>query len=253
MTAKTSSGVQSVERAFDLLELIARAGGECTLSELAEQTPLPLPTIHRLLRTLVGIGHVRQLPNRRYALGPRLIRLGEVANRQLGALAGPVLRSLVEELGESANLAVLDGDMVTYTGQVPSPHSMRMNTEVGRRANLHDSGVGKAILAVLDDERITRLVLQAGMPAATEHSIATLPDLMAEVERIREQGYAVDEEEQEIGVRCFAMSVPGAPTPMALSISGPVSRVGEDFAVQAVAALKRATGTISEALTGTTA
>lgn len=253
MTAKTSSGVQSVERAFDLLELIARAGGECTLSELAEQTPLPLPTIHRLLRTLVGIGHVRQLPNRRYALGPRLIRLGEVANRQLGALAGPVLRSLVDELGESANLAVLDGDMVTYTGQVPSPHSMRMNTEVGRRANLHNSGVGKAILATLDDERITRLVLQAGMPAATERSIATLPDLMAEVERIREQGYAVDEEEQEMGVRCFAMPVSGAPTPMALSISGPVSRVGEDFEVKAVAALKRATGTISEALTGASA
>ncbi|MCO1337666.1 IclR family transcriptional regulator [Kocuria polaris] len=253
MTAKTSSGVQSVERAFDLLELIARAGGECTLSELAEQTPLPLPTIHRLLRTLVGIGHVRQLPNRRYALGPRLIRLGEVANRQLGALAAPVLRSLVQELGESANLAVLDGDMVTYTGQVPSPHSMRMNTEVGRRANLHNSGVGKAILATLDDERITRLVLQAGMPAATEHSISTLPALMAEVERIRAQGYAVDEEEQEIGVRCFAMPVSGAPTPMALSISGPISRVGEDFAVQAIDALKRATGTISEALTGVSA
>ncbi|RZU63104.1 IclR family transcriptional regulator [Zhihengliuella halotolerans] len=253
MTAKTSSGVQSVERAFDLLELIARAGGECTLSELAEQTPLPLPTIHRLLRTLVGIGHVRQLPNRRYALGPRLIRLGEVANRQLGALAAPVLRSLVQELGESANLAVLDGDMVTYTGQVPSPHSMRMNTEVGRRANLHNSGVGKAILATLDDERITRLVLQAGMPAATEHSISTLPALMAEVEQIRAQGYAVDEEEQEIGVRCFAMPVSGAPTPMALSISGPISRVGEDFAVKAVDALKRATGTISEALTGVSA
>ncbi|MBG6084645.1 IclR family transcriptional regulator [Zhihengliuella flava] len=250
MTTKTGSGVQSVERAFDLLELIARAGGECTLSELAEQTPLPLPTIHRLLRTLVGIGHVRQLPNRRYALGPRLIRLGEVANRQLGALAAPVLRSLVDELGESANLAVLDGDMVTYTGQVPSPHSMRMNTEVGRRANLHSSGVGKAILAVLDDERITRLVLQAGMPAATQHSITTLPELMAEIERIRAQGHAVDEQEQELGVRCFAMAVPGAPTPMALSISGPVSRVDEAFATQAVAALERATRTISEALTG---
>ncbi|WP_309081837.1 IclR family transcriptional regulator [Zhihengliuella sp.] len=250
MPVKPAAGVQSVERAFELLELIARAGGECTLSELAAETPLPLPTIHRLLRTLVGIGHVRQMPNRRYALGPRLIRLGEVANRQLGALAGPVLRSLVDDLGESANLAVLDGDMVVYTGQVPSAHSMRMNTEVGRRANLHNSGVGKAILSVLDDERIARLVTQAGMPAATPKSITTLSGLFAEVERIREQGYAVDEEEQEIGVRCFAMAIPGAPTPMAISISGPVSRVGQDFADRAVPSLQRAAATISSALTG---
>ena len=74
----TTGGVQSVERAFELLEVIARAGGEAALSELAADTPLPLPTIHRLLRTLVGVGYVRQLPNRRYSLGPRLIRLGEV-------------------------------------------------------------------------------------------------------------------------------------------------------------------------------
>src|SRR6185312_4205537 len=115
--AKTTPGVQSVERAFELLELIGRAGGEAALSELAVDTPLPLPTIHRLLRTLVGIGYVRQLANRRYSLGPRLIRLGEVANRQLGALATPVLKNLVNTLGESANIAVLDGDMVTYIAQ----------------------------------------------------------------------------------------------------------------------------------------
>ncbi len=85
--AGNSGGVQSVERAFELLELIGRAGGECSLSHLSAESPLPPPTIHRLLRTLVGIGYVRQLPNRSYALGPRLIRLGEVANRQLGAVA----------------------------------------------------------------------------------------------------------------------------------------------------------------------
>lgn len=250
MAGKTTSGVQSVERAFELLELIARAGGECSLSEVSSGTPLPPPTIHRLLRTLVGIGYVRQLPNRRYALGPRLIRLGEVAHRQLGAVAGPVLVSLVEQLSESASLAVLDGDMVIYTGQVPSPHSMRTNNEVGRRVNLHNSGVGKAVLAELDDARILRLVTQAGMPPATEKSVTSLSGVFAEVERVRAQGYAIDEQEQEIGVRCFAMAIPGAPTPMALGISGPVSRLGDDFVDRAVPALRRATATISEALIG---
>lgn len=164
---KTTAGVQSVERAFELLELIARAGGEAALSEIAAETSLPLPTIHRLLRTLVGIGYVRQLANRRYSLGPRLIRLGEVANRQLGALSTPILKSLVTELGESANIAVLDGDMVTYISQAQSPHSMRMITEVGRRSSLHGTGVGKAILAELDDDRVQRLVNQAGMAQQT--------------------------------------------------------------------------------------
>lgn len=76
MAEKASGGVQSVERVFELLELITDAGGDVTLSELSSSTDLPLPTIHRLLRTLVSLGYIRQLPNRRYALGPRLIRLG---------------------------------------------------------------------------------------------------------------------------------------------------------------------------------
>lgn len=250
VVTQPAPGVQSVERAFDILEVIARNGGECSLSELAEGTPLPLPTIHRLLRTLVGIGHVRQLPNRRYALGPRLIRLGEVANRQLGALASPVLHSLVDELSESASLAVLDGDMVIYTGQVPSPHTMRTNTEVGRRVNLHNSGVGKAVLSVLDDERIARLVTQAGMPAPTANTVTSLSALFAEVEEIREQGYSVDDQEQELGVRCYAMAVPGAPTPMAIGVSGPLPRIDDEFTRRVVPALRRATDTISAALIG---
>ncbi|HXD28004.1 MAG TPA: IclR family transcriptional regulator [Arthrobacter sp.] len=251
MPAKPASGVQSVERAFELLELMARAGGECTLSELAQETPLPLPTIHRLLRTLVGIGYVRQLPNRRYALGPRLIRLGEVANRQLGAVASPLLRRLVEQLGESANLAVLDGDKITYVSQAPSPHSMRMFTEVGRRADLHNTGAGKAILSVLDDQRIDRLVGQAGMAAPTPNAITSLAALHDEIAKIRNVGFAVDEEEQEVGVRCFAMAVPGAPTPMAVSISGPITRVDDSLAERAIPALTDATRTIAQALTGT--
>ncbi len=249
---KTTPGVQSVERAFELLELIGRAGGEAALSELAVDTPLPLPTIHRLLRTLVGIGYVRQLNNRRYALGPRLIRLGEVANRQLGALSTPILQTLVNDLGESANIAVLDGDMVTYISQAQSPHSMRMITEVGRRSSLHGTGVGKAILSVLDNDRVQRLVNQAGMPAHTPKTISTMHQLFDELAEVRSRGYAIDEEEQELGVRCLAMSVPGAPTPMAISVSGPVTRVTDEFASRAIPHLRSATAQLSAALAVTT-
>jgi IclR family acetate operon transcriptional repressor len=244
MAEKASGGVQSVERVFELLELITDAGGDVTLSELSSSTDLPLPTIHRLLRTLVALGYIRQLPNRRYALGPRLIRLGEGANKQLGALARPQLKSLVDRLGETSNMAVLDSDMA----QVPSLHSMRMFTEVGRRAHTHDTGVGKAILAQLDDEVVRGIVTRTGMPTPTAKSIGDFDALIADLNRIRERGYSIDEEEQELGVRCFAMAVPNAPTPTAISVSGPVSRVDQSFADRAVPLLREAAQAISDEL-----
>lgn len=109
--AVRSEGVTSVVGIFELLELISDAGGDVTLSELSALAKLPLPTIHRLLRTLVCLGYIRQLTNRRYALGPKLVRLGEAANTQFGALARPQLKSLVDQLGETANLAMLDANI----------------------------------------------------------------------------------------------------------------------------------------------
>ncbi len=240
-----AGGVQSVERVFELLELITDAGGEVTLSELAGSTELPLPTVHRLLRTLVSLGYIRQLANRRYALGPRLIRLGEAATRAQGVLAGPQLVSLVDALGETSNMAVLDSDMVLYIAQVPSKHSMRMFTEVGRRAHTHATGVGKAILAQLDDATVRTIVARAGMPTPTAMSIGTVDDLIADLDRIRERGYSIDDGEQELGVRCFAVAVPGAPSPTAISVSGPVSRVDDAFAERAIPLLRQAADAIA--------
>lgn len=235
--ASAGGGVQSVDRAFDLLERIATAGGEVSISQLAESTPLPLPTIHRMLRTLVNSGYVRQLPSRRYGLGPGLIRLGEVASRQLGAWARPYLAGLVDELGETANMAILDGDMATYVAQVPSAHSMRMFTEIGRRVHTHASGVGKAIISQLDDEQARTVVARAGMPTPTPHSIGDVEALLADLDLIRSRGYAIDDGEQELGVRCFAVPVPGMPTLTAISVSGPVTRVDESFAERAIPTL----------------
>ena len=115
-----NSGVQSLQRAFELLERLADAGGEASLSELAASSGLPMPTIHRLIRTLVTLGYVRQNTNRRYALGARLIRLGENASLQFGTWARPLLAELVDEVGETANLAVLERDEVVYVAQVAS-------------------------------------------------------------------------------------------------------------------------------------
>ena len=242
------TGVQSVERAFNLLEYIAEAGDALTLSELASVSRLPMPTIHRLLRTLAAQGYVRQLLNRRYALGPRLIRLGENASKQLGELAHAPLAGLVDSLGETSNMAVLDSSMVLYVAQVPSKHSMRMFTEVGRRVHAHSSGVGKAILAQLGDTAVRNIITRVGMPTPTEKSIGTIDDLLVELQRIRDRGYSIDDGEQELGVRCIAVSVPDAPTPMAISVSGPAARVDAAFTERAVPQLQSAARAIAKEL-----
>lgn len=235
-----AGGVQSLDRAFELLELMAANGGEVALSQLAAASGLPVPTIHRIVRTLVASGYVLQLPSRRYALGPRLIGLGESASRTVEAWASPHLLALAEATGETANLAMLDGDMVVYVAQAPSSrHTMRMFTEVGRRVYAHCTGVGKALLAQLPEDEVRGLVDRAGMPARTDHTITEVDGLLAELDRVRRRGYAVDDGEQEPGVRCVAVAVPGSPR-SALSVSGPASRVTPEAVENVVPVLRSA-------------
>ncbi|MCP2340303.1 IclR family transcriptional regulator [Actinomadura rupiterrae] len=228
-----AEAVRSLERAFELLEHLADAGGEMALSELTEASGLPMPTIYRLMRTLVNHGYVRQEASKRYALGPRLIRLGDGAGRLLGSWARPALARLVDEVGETANMAVLEGDSAVYVAQVPSRHSMRMFTEVGRRVLPHCTGVGKALLAQLPESRVREILSRTGMPARTSHTFTDANALVDELARVRERGYAVDDEEQEVGVRCVAVPLPGAPTLTAFSVSGPSARMTHE-AVQEV-------------------
>jgi IclR family transcriptional regulator, acetate operon repressor len=226
---QVAAHVQSVDRVFAVLECLADGGGSLSLSELAAQTKLPMPTIHRLARSLVDQGYVRQEVSRRYALGPRMIRLGESASRMLGSWARPYLAGLVDRWGETANMAMLEGDACSYVAQVPSPRAVRMFTEVGRQVLPHYTGVGKAILSTLPDQEVQALLARTGMPAHT----LTTPEAMQEaLEAVRRRGYAVDDGEQELGVRCVAVPVRGLPFPAAISVSGPDSRVTLDAVAQ---------------------
>jgi len=221
--ARNPERVQSLDRTFSLLEQLA--DGPLTLSELAEATGLPMPTVHRLLRFLTSQGYARQERSKRYALGLRMIRLGQSASRGLGPWITPYLARLVDLFGETANMALLEGDACVYVAQVPSPQSMRMFTEVGRVVMLHCTGVGKAILSELPDPEVTRLLERAGMPARTEHTLTTVPAMLETLARGRADGYVLDDGEQELGVRCVAVPLTGLPFLAAISISGPSSRV----------------------------
>ncbi|MDQ6896413.1 MAG: IclR family transcriptional regulator [Actinomycetota bacterium] len=240
--------VRSIERAFDLLETMADHGGTMGLSQLATASGLPLPTIHRLLRTLVDLGYLRQDASRQYVLAPRLIRLGESSAAMLGVWAKPHLDRLVKELGESANLAMLDGDEIVYVAQAQSHQSMRMFTEVGRRVLPHCTAVGKALMARMPQDVVADVLRRTGMPEHTEHTI-TNPGAFAQALRwVNEHGYAVDDEEQEHGVRCVAVAVPDAPGQLGLSVSGPASRMTESTIERAVPLLQSAAQDLSHDL-----
>ena len=242
----SGSSVQSLERAFELLELLADSGGSQGLSQLSSSSGLPLATIHRLMGTLVRTGYVRRGGSRQYVLGPRLIRLGETASQMLGSWAKPHLTELVELTGETANLAVLEGDTVVYLAQVPGRHSMRMFTEPGRRLDPHSTAVGKAMLAQLPEAQVRDILSRTGMTARTATTITDPDLLLAHLGVIRRQGHALDEGEQEVGVRCVAVAIPDSPTMAAISVSGPQARMTEAALKDIVPALQRAAAELSK-------
>jgi IclR family transcriptional regulator, acetate operon repressor len=222
-----AAGVQSVARAFDILETIADHGGELGISQLGGATGLPYATIHRLVSTLAARGYLRQdAGSRRYQLGPRLLRLSSSARVTIEALLGPHLRDLAELSGETANLAVLQEGLVVYVAQAPSRHMLRTFTEVGNRVHAHSTAVGKAMLAHKDQSVVEHIIEEVGLPRQTPDTIYEPERLFAELDDVRTQGYALDREEQEVGVRCLAMPVLlDGEAVAAMSISAPAARL----------------------------
>jgi IclR family acetate operon transcriptional repressor len=245
-----AGGVQSVHRALDLIEVIAARGGTAGVGEIAAAAGVPLPTAHRLLRTLVDRGYMRQAPDRRYALGLRLVPLGVAASTMTGAGTDRLLGALVDELGETANLAMLEGSAVTYVAQVPGKHSMRMFTEVGRRVQPHCTAVGKAMLAQVSDQDARAVLASTPRTRYTAHTVTDLDDLLEQVAEIRRLGYALDQEEQELGVRCVAVAVPATEPRLAVSVSGPAPRMTDDVVSRAVPLLQRTAASLARVIAG---
>lgn len=233
--------VQSLERALDVIEALARAERALGVGELAEDTGLPQGTVHRLLQTLHARGYVRRADARKYSLGTGAFRLGDAAQRALVRTARPYLADLVRLSGETANLAILEGDDVVYVDQVASPHTLRMFAEVGRHVPPHSTAVGKVLLAALPRDRAVALLRRTRLPARTPATITDPEAFLAELDRVRSQGWATDEEEQESGVRCIAVPVGrDGRVVAALSVSGPADRFTAAASDGLVEAMQRA-------------
>ena len=160
-------GVQSIDRAFAILEFIAASDAPVGVTAIAHSTGLAPATAHRLLRSMQARGYVQHVAERKYALGTAALRLGASAQRSVATGARPHLAQLVAATGETANLAVLEGDDVVYVAQSSSPHMLRMFAEVGRHVLPHSTAVGKALLSAHANERIAALLRRTGLPRRT--------------------------------------------------------------------------------------
>jgi len=257
-TRKKSKGssagsVQSLERALDILEVLGRSEREIGVTEIAPAVNLANGTTHRLLSTLTQRGYARQVPGtRKYTLGPKAIALASSARERLGPLSRPFLKELMEVSQESSNLAALDRNSVVYIEQVSAPRMVRMFTEPGNRVPPHSSGAGKVLLAYQPERVVDAVVEQNGLPRFTSHTITGKKELKEELERIREQGYALDTEEMEEGVRCLAAPVFGPDEKIlaAISVSGPAGRLDQERIEELIPNIKRIAAGFTESLNG---
>lgn len=201
--------IQSVDRAITLLEAIAEAGGETTLTELSRRTKLNISTCHHLLSTLVQRGYVAKVPVRRsYALGARILYLSNALTQvDLPARAAPFIEQINEKTGETVHLAVLQGDAMMKVAKRESRHPVRVDTgTLGKSDAAHATASGKAMLAWLPEGEIKR-VLAHGMTRYTPNTITEWPALIEELRHVRRDGYSMDREEYQPGVICVGAAI----------------------------------------------
>jgi DNA-binding IclR family transcriptional regulator len=230
--SKTSSAyrVQVLDRAISILNLLADTRQGAGLGDIADGIGVPKSTAHRIVMNLEAERMVERDPiSGRYRLGLRLFELGSlaVARFNIRDRAVQYLEALVRETDETAHLCVLEGGEVLYLDKLESSRTVRLTSRIGLRNPAHCTGVGKAIMAYLNDSEVEEIVQRRGLTRFTSKTITTLAELRLELEKVRELGYAVDDEEHEEDVRCVAAVVrdhEGRPA-AAISVAAPSFRM----------------------------
>lgn len=246
--ARTGGGdqVQSLVRALALLNHIAEAPEHgLTLTELAQRAGLAPSTAHRLLTTLEQERYARfDQETRLWSIGVRAFVTGYafIKTRSLVVLARAHMRNLMEECGETVNLASEDDGEAVYLAQVECRQMMRVFARPGSRVPLYCSAVGKALLSRASDKTLSNVLARSGMPRLTAKTVTDPAALRADLERVRALGYAVDDEEHAVGLRCIAAPIFDETGDVigAVSTSGPTARVSEER-VESLGALVRDT------------
>ncbi|WP_025584803.1 IclR family transcriptional regulator [Cupriavidus taiwanensis] len=239
-------------RLFGLLEVIAEKDQSFNLQALVEETGLPKPTLHRMLQQLEAAGLIqRNGDGRQYGTGLRLRRLAEnlLLNSTSHGARHMVLRRLVEEVGESCNLTAFSGGEVLYLDRVETAAPLRFYLHPGSRVPAHCSATGKLFLAQLAPAQRQRLLANVELERYTQNTLTDHAQLESELERVKRDGYAMDDEEFLPGLVCIGVLVPaadGGKSNLGLALQAPVMRVPRDKAVQLLPALQRAAAALAK-------
>lgn len=223
--------VQSIDRALNILEIVAKTPKEISIKEISEETDLHKSTVHRLLNSLIYKGFVEQNEETgKYSITFKLYNLGinKINDLDLVKIARPFAEELMEKVDEVVHLVVRNGNHIVYIDKVENiNNTIRMVSTIGKRTPMYCSSVGKAILAYEKDEKVKEIWEGTEIISFTPTTITDLKVLNLELEKIKEQGYAEDNEEHELGVKCV-----GAPifnmdgkVEYAISVSGPSNRM----------------------------
>ena len=210
MTAFKESPSIAVERALSILEVIAQRPDGVRNSELSRRLGIPKSSASYILRVLERRGYlVRDKENGEYRLGLKLLNLGHSVQvgQDIRTMALPVMRHLTHRTGLTSHLAILERGEAVYVEKVDAPGFIKMDTWVGRRMQVNTTSVGKAQVAYLPTDEVEALLHLHGLKARTPHSITSRERFHRELARVRSQGYAVDDEENSLGVRCIAAPV----------------------------------------------
>lgn len=202
--------IQSIDRAFEIMETLSMESRGMSIKELSERLTLNKSTVHRILATLIAWGYVeKNNEDKRYKLGPKIINLGSVYlnNIELKTEALPYLHNLKERTGQVVHLAIIENGDVVYLDKIDIVSNIRMYSKIGKRAMCHNTGLGKAMMAYMSEREVDKILQEKGMPKVMENTITDPEVLKAELALTKSRGWAIDDEENELGIRCAAVPV----------------------------------------------
>jgi DNA-binding IclR family transcriptional regulator len=222
--------ISSIDRALRILMILGEREEPMRISEISRKLSIDKSTAYRIVSTLRGQGFVEQdVESRKYILGVKVIEVAGLKLRsiRLVPIAKPITKELMARTHEATHLAVLVEGEVMYLDSEQSSGVFNINTQVGSRAPLHSSAVGKSLLAALPDDEIDQLIGIKGLVRYTDRTIINLADFHRDIDEIRSRGWAMDDEETQMGVRCIAAAICDHRGAVAASvgISGPTQRI----------------------------
>jgi IclR family transcriptional regulator, KDG regulon repressor len=250
----SSSGVRVLHKTLDILETLRTAPAGLPLSELSARVVMPKPTVYRIVATLESRGYLDRTSDGDYRLGRKFFESKPEGDDQqtLIKAARPAMEDLLESCKETLNLGVLDGGEVVTVETLESRLTVRMSSKIGNRRYLHSTALGKVLLASLPEKDALRIIRSRGMPRFTDNTITTWKALVVELEKVRTQGYAMDNCENEPDGRCIGAPIFGSRGRVvaALSISGPLPRMSISRARNFLKTLCDTCKSISESIGG---